>query len=71
MKEGRKKILKETFFWSYFATNSCEDQMVNKQNIKLIMIGMALKKTIVLKAWLKDFEDNKSIYSGNSGKMDG
>lgn len=35
------------------------------------MIGMALKKTIVVKAWLKDFEANKSIYSENSGKMDG
>lgn len=30
------------------------------------MIGMALKKAIVVKAWLEDFEANRSIYSGNS-----
>lgn len=35
------------------------------------MIGMALKKTIVGKTWLEDFDVNKSIYSGNFGKMDG
>lgn len=43
---------------------------LKKESIKLIMIGMALKKTIVVKAWLEDFEANRSIYSGNSGKMD-
>lgn len=48
-----------------------KNECLKKDNIKLIMIGMIFKKTIVIKAYLEDSEAQKSIYSGNSEKMNG
>lgn len=75
VRKGKKEEIprENSFFWSYFATNSLEDLRLKKRQCKTNNDNdrNGIEKELCNKDLSWGLWTHKSIYSGNSGKMDG